>query len=369
MTLAPGQPRSQDPRPAIERDVRPVVARPSAGLPIAVIVAVAIFAGVLLFMALNGRRQSLTAPATSERLADLPITTAPPALYIPPPPPDPATAPLSPRLAPPTPPPTAALPALRSQQPAAPIYVPPAAAPVIAATPPPRSTGGATLVIDTTQGAPAAAPGGQRSFVNPLGLPSQTGATTERARAGMLANRSSTVPQGTLIPVVLETGFDSTRPGYARALVQRDIRGFDGSQVLIPRGSRLVGEYGADTAPGQKRAMIAWARLIRPDGMTIDIGSPAADTVGRGGVRANVNSHFLERFAGAILQSSLDIGVNLASRGNNGTVVVLPSSTQGVTSTVLRPNEIRPTLTVRPGTSVSVFVARDLDFSASRSGP
>lgn len=368
MILAPGQPQSEDPRPAFRHDVRPVVTRPSAGLPISIVIAFAIFAGMLLFVALNARRQLLTAPATSERLADFPITTTPPALNIPPPP-DPVAAPLSPQLVQFAPAPTAALPALRPQQPAAPIYVPPVAVPVAAASPPSRNMGGATLVVDTTQGAPATAPGGQLSLANPLALPSQTGATTERARAGMLANRSTTVPQGTLIPVVLETGFDSTGPGYARALVQRDIRGFDGSQILIPRGSRLVGEYGADTAPGQKRAMIAWARLIRPDGMTIDIGSPAADTVGRGGVRANVNSHFLERFAGAILQSSLDIGVNLASRGNNGTVVVLPSSTQGVTSSVLRPNEIRPTLTVRPGTSVSVFVARDLDFSTSRSGP
>ncbi len=87
----------------------------------------------------------------------------------------------------------------------------------------------------------------------------------------MFANRATTVPQGTLISAVLETAFDSTRTGFARALVQRDIRGFDGTQVLIPRGSRLIGEYATDNAPGQKRAMIAWSRLIRPDGITIEI--------------------------------------------------------------------------------------------------
>src|SRR5690606_4191868 len=125
-----------------------------------------------------------------------------------------------------------------------------------------------------------------------------------RARAGALANRSTTVPQGTLIPAVLETAIDSTRPGLARAIVSRDIRGFDGRQILIPRGSRLIGEYRSEAQPGQRRALVNWLRLVRPDGVTIAIGSPAADPVGRGGIRARVNNHFLQRFAGAILQSA-----------------------------------------------------------------
>ncbi|WP_164040702.1 TrbI/VirB10 family protein, partial [Serratia marcescens] len=88
---------------------------------------------------------------------------------------------------------------------------------------------------------------------------------------------------------------------------------FDGTRVLIPRGSRLIGEYGSDTETGQKRMLVNWIRLIRPDGATIAIGSPATDPLGQGGIRASVNSHFFERFAGAILQSALDVGVNLAA--------------------------------------------------------
>src|SRR3546814_16231131 len=95
-----------------------------------------------------------------------------------------------------------------------------------------------------------------------------------RSRAGSMSNRSTTVPQGTLIPAVLETAFNSTGSGFARALVQRDIYGFDGARVLIPRGSRLHGEYASDTSPGQKRAFVTWTRLIRPDGVTIAPASP-----------------------------------------------------------------------------------------------
>jgi type IV secretion system protein VirB10 len=163
---------------------------------------------------------------------------------------------------------------------------------------------------------------------------------------------------------VLETALDSTRPGLARAIVSRDVRGFDGSRVLIPRGSRLIGEYRSEAARGQRRALVTWLRLIRPDGMTIAIASPAADPLGRGGIRAKVNSHFFERFAGAILQSALDIGVNLASRAGNGTTIVLPGTAQAAVQ-VIQPAQITPTLKVKPGTSISVFAARDLDFSGA----
>lgn len=349
------------------RDIRPVVATPSRGVPLAVVIVAAVLAGILLFLALNARRQALSAPATSPQAADIPVSVAALPLYLPPPIPEPVPAPIAapaPQVRPSPVPPVP----LMTRQPQ-PSYAPPVPPPVQIAPSAPvqRNAGGPTLVVDTTQAATPTEPGaGPRPGFNPLGLPSQSGTTTERARAGMFANRATTVPQGTLIPAVLETGYDSTRPGYARALVQRDIRGFDGSQVLIPRGSRLVGEYGADTAPGQNRAGIVWSRLIRPDGMTIEIGSPAADTVGRGGVRAKVNSHFWERFGSAILQSSLDVGVNLASRAGNGSVVVLPGGSQALTGRFVQPNVVRPTLSVRPGTSVSVFVARDLDFSTSR---
>jgi type IV secretion system protein VirB10 len=136
--------------------------------------------------------------------------------------------------------------------------------------------------------------------------------------------------------------------------------------VLIPRGSRLTGEYRSDIQPGQKRALINWTRLIRPDGGTIALGSPTADTLGRGGVRGKYNSHFFERFTGAILQSALDIGVNVASRqAAGGVVVALPGSTQNLGQSLLQSSRIVPTLTVPAGTSISVFVARDLDFSSA----
>lgn len=188
-------------------------------------------------------------------------------------------------------------------------------------------------------------------------------ASAERVRAGRLGSPSLTVPLGTIIPAVLETAIDSTRPGSVRALVQRDVRSFDGTGVLVPRGSRLYGGYEGELGAGQNRALITWTRLLRPDGVTIALDSQASDPLGRAGIKGKVDSKFLQRFGGAILQTILDIGVGIATReASNGVIVALPGSYQNVTR--IAPTQITPTLRVRQGTSVSVYVARDLDFSS-----
>jgi type IV secretion system protein VirB10 len=357
-----GDPRATAaPEPTGEASVRPVVAKPRSG-PSGLLFAIgAVIAAVLLFSVLDARRRSLSSPSVRERGADqLAMAGAPPPpLYLPPePPPAPvAVLPASmPEPAPAAPPPQPQI-----------VYVPqPAPAPAAPETPPQpaRAANAPALVFDGAS-APAA-DAAASAEAEAASAPGGAAIAGTRTRSGVLANRATTVAQGTLIPAVLETALDSTRPGLARAIVSRDVRGFDGTKVLVPRGSRLIGEYRSEVQPGQRRALINWIRLIRPDGVTIAIGSPAGDPLGRGGVNAQVNNHFFQRFAGAILQSALDIGANLAGGlGNNsGTVVVLPGTLQGATQ-VVQPAQITPTLRVRQGTSISIFVARDLDFTGA----
>jgi type IV secretion system protein VirB10 len=251
--------------------------------------------------------------------------------------------------------------------------------PLTRATPfPPAGPVVETPVLPRIVARPAPAPGPDElvgmnppppatSYVRPE-LPAVPAAevfdSEERVSASRLINPSLTVPKGTIVAAVLETALDSSRPGNVRAIVSRDVRSFDGSHVLIPRGSRLYGEYEADVSAGQKRAMITWQRLLRPDGVTIDLESPSADPLGRAGVEGKVHSNFFARFGGAILQSVLDMGVALATGAvsDNAVIVNLPQSAQQATSQVLPPPP-QPRLSVQQGTSVSVFVARDLDFS------
>ncbi|MFL0357749.1 TrbI/VirB10 family protein, partial [Erythrobacter sp. GH1-10] len=189
------------------------------------------------------------------------------------------------------------------------------------------------------------------------------GTGRERVQAGRFLNPSRTIPQGTVIPAVLETALDSTRAGGVRALVQRDVSSFDGTRVLIPRGSRLYGEYEANLQRGQNRALVQWTRVIRPDGVTVALDSPSSDPLGRTGIKGKVDGKFWQRFGGALLNSVLDIGVGVAvNEASDGVIVALPGSTQNID--VVDTEQIRPTLKVKQGTSVSVFVARDLDFSS-----
>jgi type IV secretion system protein VirB10 len=148
-------------------------------------------------------------------------------------------------------------------------------------------------------------------------------------------------------------------------MVTRDMRGFDGTKVLVPRGSRLIGEYNSGTVMGQSRALVIWTRLIRPDGVTIELSSPATDSLGRGGLEGKVDRHFFQRFGGAVLLSLLSIGGSAIADSNDTTVVIAgaQAGTTAATSALGGGESIKPTVTVPQGTPLRVFVNQDLDFS------
>ena len=178
--------------------------------------------------------------------------------------------------------------------------------------------------------------------------------------ATKLAEPANTVAQGTLIPAVLETAIDSDVPGYVRAVVSQDVRSFDGSRVLIPRSSRLIGEYKAASQAGQRRAFLMWTRLIRPDGVSVALASPAVDYSGQAGIGGQVNSHFFSRFGSAILLSILG-GASTLATGGASTIIM--SGGQSAASVAAQRNSSRnPTIKVRQGEPIKVFTARDLIF-------
>ncbi|QNM81724.1 TrbI/VirB10 family protein [Sphingomonas sabuli] len=186
------------------------------------------------------------------------------------------------------------------------------------------------------------------------------------ARATRMSNLDRLVPQGAVLGAVMETALNSDLPGYARAIVQRDVYSFDGSAVLIPAGSRLIGQYQSGVAQGASRLFLVWTRLIRPDGVSIELGSPATDDLGRGGIGGKVNRHFLQRFGGAILTSVISGGLSAAAAGlSGGSTIIVGSAGQAtaLASQATQNQDIPPTITTRQGASVRIFVARDLDFT------
>lgn len=352
-----------------EADIRPIVAKRGDGAPFWLLIGGVVLGGVLLFSVLDAQRRALTAPTTQVRTADaMQMSAALPPLYIIPEPPPPPAPPLSgpseiltaPPLQQASPQPPASP---FAPQPPPPNYAPPpwaSSPPPMAAPPQPSASSSAVLVIDTTTGS--------ATISNP-----DSAATAERAEQGSvqatrLDRRATTVPQGTLIQAVLETALDSTRPGHVRAIVSRDVTGFDGSRILIPRGTRLFGEYQADMAAGQRRALVQWTRLVRPDGVTMALASPAADIQGRAGIPGRVNNHFLARFGDALLQTTLNVGANLAGQSlsrDAPVVVALPGAIQGAAASAT-PSRPQPTLRVDAGVRVTALVARDLEFPSGK---
>jgi type IV secretion system protein VirB10 len=232
--------------------------------------------------------------------------------------------------------------------------------------PTPEPSRAPSLVIDNSSQNNSSQPGAAGGSADLLNPNEQFAARVggDSSKAQPISDPSTIVPQGALIAAVLETALNSDLPGYARALVSRDVRSFDGTKVLIPRGSRLIGQYKSGLASGTTRAFVIWSRLIRPDGVSIQLASPATDALGQAGLSGKVDNHFAQRFGAAILLSIVN-GLASSANSNNGSTVVIGSASgaQNIASEALSANsKISPTIKVLQGTAIQIFVARDLDF-------
>jgi type IV secretion system protein VirB10 len=226
------------------------------------------------------------------------------------------------------------------------------------------------VVFDTSIGSTADT-GGRPSPISDAGTPAllagasgvqvADGGQASSVRSSAMADPANTIVQGTLIPAVLETAIHSELPGYARAVVSQDVRSFDGSKILVPRSSRLIGEYKGGTSAGQTRVYLMWTRLVRPDGVSIALASPAADAVGQAGVGGKVNDHFLQRFGSAILLSL--VGSASAIGGGGATVVMSGGGQSAASVAAERDSQRLPTIHVMQGEPIRVFTARDLIFA------
>lgn len=217
---------------------------------------------------------------------------------------------------------------------------------------------GAAAKTASSAGAAASesgAGGAASAFASRLG---GVGGAPAQARA--MSNPATTVTEGTMIPAVLETAINTDVPGYVRAVVSQDVRSFDGTRVLVPRSSRLIGQYQSGVQQGQKRAYVIWTRLIRPDGASVNIASPAVAFDGTTGLAGDVDNKFFSRFGSAMLLSVID---GLTAVASGGTSLILGGGQSAASTALQQDGQIGPTIRVRMGEPIRVFTARDLDFS------
>lgn len=197
----------------------------------------------------------------------------------------------------------------------------------------------------------------------------QQAAQAPMKRAKVIASPANTVLQGTMIQAVLETAINTDLPGAIRALVTEDVHCYDGSRILIPSGSRVIGAYNDNTDLGQRRAMIVWNRLILPDNQTVEIGAYGGDAIGRSGVDGVVNTHFGARFGSTALSSLIGLAPAIAladDDDNHSTSEVAEAISQnmmGATTSALDGYLNRqPTIAVKQGSLVTIMVNRDLEI-------
>jgi type IV secretion system protein VirB10 len=199
------------------------------------------------------------------------------------------------------------------------------------------------------------------------------GSATPRVSAATLGNRSLTLPKGTAFTCALKTKLISATSGLVGCLVQRNVYSDDGRVVLIERGSHLDGEYRITSVrPGTVRIPVLWTRLRTPNGVTVDIDSPATGPLGESGVEGYVDNRWGERIGAAMLLSLIDDSVKLViqnqtAEGNAGTVI-FPSTTSNTSK--LAEKVLDSTINIPPlvyrnqGGVVGIYVARDVDFSS-----
>lgn len=202
----------------------------------------------------------------------------------------------------------------------------------------------------------------------------QTSRASEKTiSATRLGPLSQFIGEGQLIHAILETAINSDLPGSLRAIIDQPVYAEDGSQILIPRGTRLIGQYKSGLLQGQSQIFIVWTRLITPNGLSLYLESPGVDSLGMAGMAAdNVDRHFWQRFGTATLLSILGAGTSNVGVANNASynamqayrMAIANSLNQTAQQTLQQQTMISPTLWINQGSPIQVFVAHDLDFQS-----
>lgn len=231
------------------------------------------------------------------------------------------------------------------------------------APPGPAFVGIGAPAADASSAAPASSSDRKVAFLN--------GAVDRNTVSGeRLAPPASpyTLQAGAVIAAAMMTGLRSDLPGQIAAQVTENVYdGPTGRTLLIPQGSRLVGQYDAQVSFGQSRALLVWTRLILPNGRSIVLErQPGADPEGYAGLEDRLDNHWRQLFKAAVLSTLLSVGseAGTSSDENDLSQALRRGASDSISQTgrqvVGRSLDIQPTITVRPGFLVRVIVTRDL---------
>lgn len=213
----------------------------------------------------------------------------------------------------------------------------------------------------------------------------------DQVKVTKIGRLDSVIAQGKIINAVLENAINTDLPGTLRAIVTRDVYAEGGKNILIPKGSRVIGTYQSEVKAGQTRVAVVWNRLIRPDGLDLALDSNGTDTLGRTGIKGFLDNKFLTRLGNAMLisyvvpimanrifnvdknASTTSTAVQNATTGTTSTTTTSSIGAQQAKQSSDKLQEImqktiedtfstKPTIYVDQGSEINILVNKDLVF-------
>ena len=211
----------------------------------------------------------------------------------------------------------------------------------------------------------------QAPLNSPVGLP-------QVASAQPLTSPDALMQRGTYIRCMLETRIISDIPGFTTCIVSEPVYSYNGKRLLLPKGSKVLGKY--DMGPAGSRVAVIWDRILTPTGIDVNMASPGIDNLGSSGSPGYLDNHWASRIGAALLVSMLSdaFSYEAAKHGpetstigiGSGTVTATPfqsntaQTLQELAQQSVRAAASRPaTVTINQGTTLYIYVAKDVDFS------
>ncbi len=224
----------------------------------------------------------------------------------------------------------------------------------------------------------AMAPSAASNKPGSIGAALSGGSVTAVAHAERIADQALMLPKGRQVDCILTTRIIDELPGFTSCVLAQNLYSDNGRVLLLERGSEVSGEYGSTGQQGLRRLMVSWNRVKTPGGITVDFNSPGADSLGGSGMPGFLDKRWGERLGAAfmlsIFRDALSIaiqreypppapttGAQVIDTRPTNTLKTVDSAADAILSEGMK---TRPTLSINEGERISIYIARDLDFSS-----
>ena len=230
--------------------------------------------------------------------------------------------------------------------------------------------------------------GGKSSFMildnSSMSIKEPMSANNSGDNTTKLTNLEYTIATGKIIDGILETAINSESSGAIRAIISKDVYGEIGDKILIPKGSRVYGSYAIAETVTQKRLLLTWNKIVRPDGIVVSMNAETYDQSGSKGIEGDVDTRYGEMFKNSLLYSFVTLGTAIAIEKIAGIKGTQITSNGAVSSTTISPaataaqsvvesvqsiaekmtegitDELNPVISIPQGTPLKIMPSADI---------